>query len=271
MTEHAANPLISPYGKSVLTAYHAACAVLDDTRIQYQKKPLLVCRVWQIWSFAFSAAVSSSPVVTTELLTSIVQVIVGTVATNPNCLDVKPHPLEQFESACEVFRGAAEVSSRAAQALLVLNALLQKAIEVQKNHHNHNPTEFHSEQPYSPPFADRHRNQHIPDASSSAPHAYLVSKPLLKSENDNLFPSNSDRRLSLPASSPLSHPPDLTNSWCHPSNSHVHQKGTTHNITHAPHENGAMIYDRWTSLMNFNVLDSRHIQSSPNETSQFPH
>ncbi|KAH7869540.1 uncharacterized protein C8R40DRAFT_739420 [Lentinula edodes] len=254
MTEHTANPLMSPYGKSVLTAYHAACAVLDDTRIQYQKKPLLVCRVWQIWSFAFSAAV-----------------IVGTVATNPNCLDVKPHPLEQFESACEVFRGAAEVSSRAAQALLVLNALLQKAIEVQKNHHNHNPTEFHSEQPYSPPFADRHRNQHIPDASSSAPHAYLVSKPLLKSENDNLFPSNSDRRLSLPASSPLSHPPDLTNSWCHPSNSHVHQKGTTHNITHAPHENGAMIYDRWTSLMNFNVLDSRHIQSSPNETSQFPH
>ncbi|GAV99532.1 hypothetical protein LENED_000993 [Lentinula edodes] len=113
MTEHTANPLMSPYGKSVLTAYHAACAVLDDTRIQYQKKPLLVCRVWQIWSFAFSAAV-----------------IVGTVATNPNCLDVKPHPLEQFESACEVFRGAAEVSSRAAQALLVLNALLQKAIEI---------------------------------------------------------------------------------------------------------------------------------------------
>ncbi len=57
MTEHPSNPLLSPYRKSVIAAYQSACAVLEDTRVQYQKKPLLCARIWRIWSFAFSAAV----------------------------------------------------------------------------------------------------------------------------------------------------------------------------------------------------------------------
>ncbi|KAL0575347.1 hypothetical protein V5O48_006626 [Marasmius crinis-equi] len=57
MTDYPDNPLLSPYGKSVTTAYSSACVILDDTRGQYMKKPLLVARVWRIWSFAFAAAV----------------------------------------------------------------------------------------------------------------------------------------------------------------------------------------------------------------------
>jgi hypothetical protein len=57
MIESAADPLKSPYAHSVLAAYQAACNVLDDTLNQFTKKPLLVARVWRIWSLAFSAAV----------------------------------------------------------------------------------------------------------------------------------------------------------------------------------------------------------------------
>lgn len=56
MTEHPSNPLLSPHRKSVIAAYQSACAVLGDTKTQFQKKPL-IGRVWRVWSFAFSAAV----------------------------------------------------------------------------------------------------------------------------------------------------------------------------------------------------------------------
>lgn len=60
MSDDPVNPLRSPYSPSVLAAYSSACTVLDDTRSQFLKKPLLCARVWRIWSFAFSAAVSCS-------------------------------------------------------------------------------------------------------------------------------------------------------------------------------------------------------------------
>ncbi|KAK7461100.1 hypothetical protein VKT23_009029 [Stygiomarasmius scandens] len=116
MTEYPSNPLLSPYRKSVIAAYESACSVLDDTRVQFAKKPDLCARVWRIWSFAFTAAV-----------------IVGTVAARGFHLNLEPPALEAFNAACNVFKDAAEISNRAAKALPVMQAMLKKAIEAQRN------------------------------------------------------------------------------------------------------------------------------------------
>lgn len=60
MTESHADPSKSPYSQSVIAAYQSACVIVDGTREQFMKKPLLCGRVWRIWSFAFSAAVSTA-------------------------------------------------------------------------------------------------------------------------------------------------------------------------------------------------------------------
>ncbi|KAJ6591053.1 hypothetical protein DFH09DRAFT_907769 [Mycena vulgaris] len=111
MIENAADPMKSPYAHSMLAAYQAACTVLDDTFNQFNKKPLLVARVWRIWSLAFSAAV-----------------VVGTLAIRGINLDLDPPPLEQFKTACSMFRSAAETSSRAARALVCLLACSQVCV-----------------------------------------------------------------------------------------------------------------------------------------------
>ncbi|KAJ6463916.1 hypothetical protein C8R45DRAFT_503300 [Mycena sanguinolenta] len=103
MIEHATEPLKSPYTHSVFAAYEAACNVLKDTVEQFTKNPLLVTRIWRIWSLAFSAAV-----------------VIGTLAIRGTNLNLDPPPLERFQVACNVFRSAAETSSRAARALVRL-------------------------------------------------------------------------------------------------------------------------------------------------------
>ncbi|KAF8958939.1 hypothetical protein BDZ97DRAFT_1428180 [Flammula alnicola] len=118
MTEHPDNPLSSPCSQSVTAAYSSACIVLQDTRAQFLKKPLLCARVWRIWSFTFSAAV-----------------IVGTVAIRGVHLNLKPTPLEEFEAICKIFTSAAQTSSRAARALPVLQVMLQKAYEAHAYYH----------------------------------------------------------------------------------------------------------------------------------------
>ncbi|KAJ7507209.1 hypothetical protein B0H11DRAFT_1970739 [Mycena galericulata] len=110
MIENAGDPLKSPFAHSVLSAYQAACNVLEDTVNQFTKKPLLVARVWRIWSLAFSASV-----------------VIGTLAIRGINLDLNPSPLEQLQVACSVFRSAAETNPRAARALPVLQSMLIKA------------------------------------------------------------------------------------------------------------------------------------------------
>ncbi|KAF9476036.1 hypothetical protein BDN70DRAFT_812955 [Pholiota conissans] len=101
ITEYSEQPLHSPYGRSVTAAYSSACVVLEDTKAQFSKKPLLCARIWRMWTFAFSAAV-----------------IVGTIAIRGVHLNMKPPPLEEFEEICKVFVSAAETSNRAARALV---------------------------------------------------------------------------------------------------------------------------------------------------------
>ena len=52
------DPLDTPYKYSFLSAYEAACAVLHSTDQAFKRKPELLSRVWMIWTFAFSSAVS---------------------------------------------------------------------------------------------------------------------------------------------------------------------------------------------------------------------
>ncbi|KAJ6495975.1 hypothetical protein C8R45DRAFT_151588 [Mycena sanguinolenta] len=121
MIEHATDPLKSPYAHSVFAAYEAACNVLKDTVEQFTKNPLLVTRIWWIWSFAFSAAV-----------------VIGTLAVRGTNLNLDPPPLERFQVACNVFRSAAETSSRAAHALPVLQSMLVKAYHAQQRYGGEN-------------------------------------------------------------------------------------------------------------------------------------
>jgi hypothetical protein len=58
LTDNPSNPLQSAHSQSFLTAYKCACAVLDTTRDHYGQKPLLIARIWRIWSNAFTASVS---------------------------------------------------------------------------------------------------------------------------------------------------------------------------------------------------------------------
>ncbi|KAJ7337354.1 hypothetical protein DFH08DRAFT_705678 [Mycena albidolilacea] len=106
MIENATDPMKSPYAHSVLVAYESACNVLADTVNQFNKNQLLVARVWRIWSLAFSAAV-----------------VIGTLAIRGINLNLDPPPLERFQVACDMFRQAAETSSRAARALVRLSLL----------------------------------------------------------------------------------------------------------------------------------------------------
>ncbi|EDR10520.1 uncharacterized protein LACBIDRAFT_317008 [Laccaria bicolor S238N-H82] len=101
MTEYPMNPLQSPYGQSVKAAYSSACIVLQDTRSQFSRKPVLCARVWRIWSFTFSAAV-----------------VVGTVAIRGAHMNLIPPPLQEFEAICKVFSEAAQTSNRAERALV---------------------------------------------------------------------------------------------------------------------------------------------------------
>ncbi|RDB23841.1 putative transcriptional regulatory protein C1F7.11c [Hypsizygus marmoreus] len=129
MSEHPLDPLQSPYGKSVSAAYASACVVLDDTRTQFYKKPLLCARVWRIWSLAFSATI-----------------IIGTIAIRGLHLNLSPPAFEQFESACEIFGSAAETSSRAARAMPILQVMLQKAYEARERYNQRREPVLHETQ-----------------------------------------------------------------------------------------------------------------------------
>lgn len=59
LKENPTNPWESIHGPSFITAYNSACKVLNSTERSYKKQPLLMPRVWRIWTYAFSAAVGN--------------------------------------------------------------------------------------------------------------------------------------------------------------------------------------------------------------------
>lgn len=112
LTETPSDPLNSPRRHSFVSAYEAACAVLDETIGQMARKPILCSRVWMIWSFAFSAAM-----------------IVGSVAVRcPEQIGLQPPPVQKFEETCQLFSRAAETSARAARGLPILLAMRERIV-----------------------------------------------------------------------------------------------------------------------------------------------
>jgi hypothetical protein len=59
LSENPMNPLENIHSPSFITAYNSACEILDSTERSYDKQPLLMPRVWRIWTNAFSAAVGN--------------------------------------------------------------------------------------------------------------------------------------------------------------------------------------------------------------------
>ncbi|KAJ3551352.1 hypothetical protein NM688_g4752 [Phlebia brevispora] len=95
------NPLDTPYRHSFLTAYRSACHVIQTTSEQFMRYPQLLARVWMIWSLNFMSAM-----------------IIGVVASQTRDVALNPHPLAEFERACELFQDASGTNTRAAAALL---------------------------------------------------------------------------------------------------------------------------------------------------------
>lgn len=62
--------------------------------------------------------VFTEDVLVTEWLSFVVQIVVGTIAVRGVHLDSKPPAFEEFEAACNMFQSAAEISNRAARAMV---------------------------------------------------------------------------------------------------------------------------------------------------------
>lgn len=120
LIDNPTNPQQSVHGQSFITAYKCACAVLDSTEDHYAQQPLLITRVWRVWSNAFSASVSQMILNCTSRPHSELKVIIGTVAMRIISLKLDPPPLEKLEQSCTLFQSAAKTSSRAQRALVSL-------------------------------------------------------------------------------------------------------------------------------------------------------
>ena len=100
--EHPANPLKSVYAPSFLAAYRASSTVLKCVEEQFEMAPSTTSRMWQMWTFAFSAAV-----------------VFGTVVTRGPRSPLAANAMSELERACTLFtRGSAHGSKRAAKALV---------------------------------------------------------------------------------------------------------------------------------------------------------
>ncbi|KAG5639732.1 hypothetical protein H0H81_000012 [Sphagnurus paluster] len=129
--------LVTGRPPSVLTSY-IDCRIPtaeDEELFQRDEYPL----GFGIWGFRVSseciipiikATLAVKPPPYETILELDRKVIIGTVAIRGVHLNLRPPALEQLESACVMFQGAAEISSRAARALI----MLQKAFKAREHY-----------------------------------------------------------------------------------------------------------------------------------------
>jgi hypothetical protein len=58
LTQNPENPLDSQYAPSVLATQTSASAIIRSTARQLEKDPITYMRIWSVWIYLFSAAVS---------------------------------------------------------------------------------------------------------------------------------------------------------------------------------------------------------------------
>ncbi|KAF9450696.1 hypothetical protein P691DRAFT_664764 [Macrolepiota fuliginosa MF-IS2] len=113
--DYPANPLLSPFAPSFLTAYRCASVIIRASAHQFERCAALAMRVWFLMYHTFSAAV-----------------IVGTVVTRSPNSTVSASALLDLDVAIDLFEKAAKQSYRAEVALGVLRKLKEKAVRSYK-------------------------------------------------------------------------------------------------------------------------------------------
>ncbi|KAF8991168.1 fungal-specific transcription factor domain-containing protein [Cyathus striatus] len=110
MLDHPANPLLSPFASSFLTAYRCASVIIKASAHQFDRCAEIGMRVWFLLYHTFSAAV-----------------IAGTIVTRSSNSSVAPSALIDLDLAVKLFERASIKSQRAKIALGVLRKLGEKA------------------------------------------------------------------------------------------------------------------------------------------------
>lgn len=108
--ENPVNPLKSAYAPSFLASYRASQTILRTIQQAFQEFPSLCARFWNIWTFAFSAAI-----------------VFGTIVTRGPQSPLASNAMKELDDACLLFSRAAAHSRRAAKALPILTKLREKA------------------------------------------------------------------------------------------------------------------------------------------------
>ncbi|EGN96944.1 hypothetical protein SERLA73DRAFT_185195 [Serpula lacrymans var. lacrymans S7.3] len=134
LLDYPSNPLASPFGPSLLTAYRCSSIIIRAHVHQFQRCPELVMRAWTLLTHTFSAAV-----------------IVGSIVTRTPNSNMAPSAMIELGLAVEIFEKSAIHCSRARIALHVLRRLREKAAHAYAQYRTGN---FSNQEPTSLPRED---------------------------------------------------------------------------------------------------------------------
>ncbi|KAG6897388.1 hypothetical protein C0992_002051 [Termitomyces sp. T32_za158] len=109
ISDHAKDPLGSPYGTSVIAAYRSAGSLVALMRNLHTQLKELSERIWFLWTHMFSCAI-----------------VLGSIVTRCPSMSLAPSALVQLDSACELFSKAAR-GFRAQKVLSIMITLQEKA------------------------------------------------------------------------------------------------------------------------------------------------
>lgn len=127
LLDHPANPLLSPFSPSFLTAYRTASLSISVMKEFFERTPEIAMRIWFFLYHTFSSAM-----------------IVGTVVTRSPSSSFAPRAFQELLTAIELFAIAAKQSSRCRIALNVLVKLKEKASRAAAQYSAGIPQPLHS-------------------------------------------------------------------------------------------------------------------------------
>ncbi|KAF7798003.1 hypothetical protein EIP86_009213 [Pleurotus ostreatoroseus] len=109
ISDHAKDPLGSPYGSSFIAAYRSAGSLVALVRNIHSQLKELTERMWFLWTHLFSCSI-----------------ILGSIVTRCPSMSLAPSALVQLDSACELFSKAAHIF-HAEKVLKIMLNLREKA------------------------------------------------------------------------------------------------------------------------------------------------
>lgn len=109
ISDHAKDPLSSPYGTSVIAAYRSAGSLVALMRNLHSQMGELSERLWFLWTHMFSCTI-----------------VLGSIVTRCPSMSLAPSALQQLNSACDLFSSTAH-RFRAGKVLDIMLRLQEKA------------------------------------------------------------------------------------------------------------------------------------------------